>query len=110
MSNFPLITTLTIMPLIGGMIVVGLGDQKKLARGFSLAFSFASLALALVLWKNFNAASGELQFVERHEWIPSLGVQYFVGVDGLGLLMVMLTAILVPMAIFNKYKAEEDRP
>ena len=55
--------------------------------------------MALALWKAFDAANGGLQFVERADWIPTLGVQYFVGVDGLGLLMVLLTAIVVPMAL-----------
>ena len=51
-----------------------------------------------------------LQFAERHDWIPSLGVQYFVGVDGLGLLMVLLSAILVPMAMLASWKMEEQVP
>ena len=59
--------------------------------------SFASLALALVLFSQFKSASGELQFVERYSWIPSLHVEYFVGVDGIGLVMVLLTAIITPI-------------
>ena len=96
MSQLPILTILTLLPLIGGFIVVGTQD-KKLARNFTLGISFLSLALALALWKSFDAANGALQFVEKHEWIPTLGVQYFVGVDGLGLLMVLLTNIVVPM-------------
>jgi len=99
-TGLPILSIITLLPLIGGLIVVGLGEQQKdLARKLALGFSFASLALAVGLWKQFDTSSGELQFVERHEWIPSLGVQYFVGVDGLGLLMVLLTAIVVPMSL-----------
>ena len=104
MSSLPLLTLLTFLPLIGGLIVIGLGEQKKLARGMAFAVSLLSLALTFMLWKNFNAASGELQFVERHDWIPSLGANYFLGVDGLGLLMVLLTAIVVPMAMLAAWK------
>ncbi len=104
MSSLPLLTLLTFLPLIGGLIVIGLGEQKKLARAMAFAVSLLSLALTFVLWKNFNAASGELQFVERHAWIPSLGANYFLGVDGLGLLMVLLTAIVVPMALLAAWK------
>jgi len=100
LNGFPIITAITLLPLIGGLIVVGLGEeQKRLARKLALGFSLASLALAIGLWLQFNATTGELQFVQKHEWIPSLGVNYFVGVDGLGLLMVMLTAIVTPMAM-----------
>ena len=98
MSGLPILTFLTLLPLIGGLIVVGTSD-KKLARNLALGLSFLSLALALGVWKSFDAANGALQFVEKHEWIPSLGVQYFVGVDGLGLLMVLLASIVVPMAL-----------
>jgi len=93
-----------VLPLIAGIIIAGLGEQKKLARGLALFSSFVSLALALMLWKSFDASSGELQFKEQAEWIPSLGVKYFVGVDGLGLLMVMLTAIITPMAMVASWK------
>ena len=98
--NLPWLTILTVVPLFGGIMVVGLGaEQRRLARGLALAFSLVGLAGALCLWEHFNAASGDLQFVERHDWVPSLGIQYFLGVDGLGLLMVMLTAIVVPLSI-----------
>ena len=100
MSTLPWLTILTLVPLFGGIVVVGLGaEQRRLARGLSLAFSLVGLAGAMCLWMHFDAASGNLQFVEKHEWVKSLGIDYFLGVDGLGLLMVMLTAIVVPLSI-----------
>ena len=107
MNNLPLLTILTFLPLLGGLIVAGLGGQKKLARGLAFTVSLLALALVFVLWKNFNAASGELQFVERHAWIPALGTNYFLGVDGLGLLMVLLTAIVTPMAMVASWKMSD---
>lgn len=98
MNGLPILTILTLLPIVGGIVVVGL-QNKQLARRFALGLSFLSLALSLSLWKSFDAANGALQFVEKHQWIPSLGVQYFVGVDGLGLLMVLLASIVVPMAL-----------
>ncbi|MFO1487601.1 MAG: NADH-quinone oxidoreductase subunit M [Verrucomicrobiota bacterium] len=108
MNELPLLTLLTLLPMIGGVIVSGLGEQKKLARQIAFGFALAALGVTLGLWNNFNAASGELQFVERHEWIPFIGASYFVGVDGLGLLMVLLTAIVTPMAMLASWK-QEDR-
>jgi NADH-quinone oxidoreductase subunit M len=111
MNGFPLITVLTLLPVFGGLIVIGLGtDQKQLARRLSLAFSFASLALAVVMWVRFNSSSGELQFEEQHAWIPSLAVQYHVGVDGLGLLMVLLSSIVVPMAMLASWNIDDRVP
>jgi NADH-quinone oxidoreductase subunit M len=100
MSGFPAISCLTVLPLIGGMAVLIIASRNdRLARGLALAFSFLSLVMTLVLWHRFNPAYGGLQFEEVHAWIPSLGVQYHVGIDGLGLLMLLLSAIVTPMAI-----------
>ena len=99
MNSFPWLTALTLLPLLGGVVVVGMRDQQKLARKLTLMFSFLSLGVTLLLWKNFNAASGELQFTEQFDWVKSLDIQYRLGVDGLGLLMLMLTAIVTPLAL-----------
>src|ERR1700704_1734013 len=111
MNGVSLITVLTIVPLIGGLMVIGLGsEQKKLARGLALGFSFIGLALAMILWAGFNPASGDLQFEERHFWIPTLGVEYHVGADGLSLLMLMLSVIVTPMAMLASWRIEERVP
>lgn len=99
MKGIPILTLITVVPLVAGIVVAGLGEWPRVARRLALAGALAALGLAMVLWRGFDAASGELQFVERHDWIPALGVSYYVGVDGLGLLMVLLTALLVPMAM-----------
>jgi NADH-quinone oxidoreductase subunit M len=108
MNGIPLITILTAVPLIGAVVLALVDSQKKsLGRGLALSFSFVSLLLAIVLWKNFDISSSSIQFVERYSWIPSIGVEYFVGVDGLGLLMVLLAAIVVPFALLASWKVEE---
>ncbi|MCX6893861.1 MAG: NADH-quinone oxidoreductase subunit M [Verrucomicrobiota bacterium] len=111
MTGFPLISLLTLVPFIGAVLVIGIDpERRKLARWLALGFSFAGLALALVLWGRFDSASGSLQLEERHLWIPTLGVQYHVGVDGLGLLMVLLSAIVVPMAMLASWNIEDRVP
>src|ERR1035437_3237722 len=108
MNTLPWLTMLILVPLFGGIIVAGLGaEQKRLARGLTLAFSLVALTGALCLWKHFDAVSGDLQFVEKHEWVKSLGIWYFLGVDGLGLLMVLLTAIVVPLSILASWRIDD---
>ncbi len=108
MNGFPLITTLTLVPLVGALVVAGLESQKKnLARALALSFSLISFLLAGLLWLKFNPAASGIQFVERHEWIRSIGAEYFVGVDGLGLLMVLLSAIVVPFALLVSWNIGE---
>jgi NADH-quinone oxidoreductase subunit M len=100
MTAFPWIPVLTSVPVLGALtlIIIG-GRNNKLVRWTALAFSFLSLALTLLLWHRFDAASGALQFQELHDWIPTLNVQYHVGIDGLGLLMLLLTSIIVPIGM-----------
>jgi NADH-quinone oxidoreductase subunit M len=108
MNGLPWLTILILVPLFGGIIVAGLGaEQRRLARGLTLAFSLVALTGALCLWKHFDAASGDLQFVEKHAWVPSLGIEYRLGVDGLGLLMVLLTAIVVPLSILASWRIDD---
>src|SRR3984885_6787112 len=111
MNAFPFISVLTAVPLIGAFGILCLGAQnKKLARGVALAFSFMALALTLILWHRFDPASGALQFEELHAWIPAIGVQYHVGIDGLGLLMLMLSAVIMPMSIAASSEIQERAP
>ncbi len=110
MNELPILTIITLLPLVSGIVVAGLGEHRKLARGLALTSSFLSLALVLGLWRSFDGNSGLLQFVEGpHAWIPTLGVQYYLGVDGLGLLMVLLTALVVPMSLLASGRVA-DRP
>lgn len=104
-----LLTLLILTPLVGAAIIAGLDPkQRSLARGLGLFFNALALGLVALLWSNFNAASGELQFVERYEWIPSVGVQYFLGIDGMSLMMVLLTALIVPFGLLASWRVEDN--
>jgi NADH-quinone oxidoreductase subunit M len=107
MNILPLISYLTSVPLLGALVVLLFGKRSAgLARGLALAFAFVALAVAVILWCRFDSSLGGLQFVETHAWIPGLGVQYHVGVDGLGLLMLILSAIVTPMAMAASWQIE----
>ncbi len=109
MTPFPLLSVLTLTPLVGAAIVAGLEPKhRSLARGLGLFFNLLAFGLAAALWANFNTASGELQFVERYDWIPSVGIQYFLGIDGMSLLMVLLTAVIVPFGLLASWRVEEN--
>ena len=111
MNVIPPISSLTAVPLLGAIAVLSVGAKsKRFARGLALTFAFLALAITLILWHRFNPASGGLQFEEVHTWIPVLGVQYHVGIDGLGLLMLFLSAIVVPMAMAASWQIQERVP
>jgi NADH-quinone oxidoreductase subunit M len=107
----PPISCLTIVPLIGAVVVLVFDvKNKNLVRGLALGFAFLALAMTLVLWHRFNPGFGGLQFEEVHAWVPVLGVQYHVGIDGLGLLMLLLSAIVVPMAMAASWQIQDRAP
>jgi len=109
MSNWPLITIVTFVPFAGALVLAFARGNKALARNFAMVTSLIVLALAVGIWANFDASPTAFGFHEEHDWIPSLGIQYRVGVDGLGALMVLLTALITPMAILASWR-NEDRP
>ena len=109
MKHLPLITILTLTPFIGGLTVACLsGDDKKFTRVTGLLFSLLSLFFAGMMWLRFDSAAAGMQFVERSSWIPGLNVEYFVGVDGLGLLMLLLAAVVVPFAMIASWRIENN--
>ena len=80
MNGFPIISVITFLPLFGAIAIIGLNaGQKNLARRLAFGFSLVALALAIFMWTRFNPASGDLQFVETYNWIPTLAAQYHVG-------------------------------
>jgi NADH-quinone oxidoreductase subunit M len=92
-----LITALILIPLLGAVAVSVWPLQN--GRPLALFANLISGACALILWQRFDAHASMLQFVERHQWIPSVGAEYVVGVDGLSLLLVLLTSIVVPFGL-----------
>jgi NADH-quinone oxidoreductase subunit M len=104
-----ILSILTFLPLTAGVVVALLGrDKQKLGRNLAFAASLLALALAVVLWARFDHERGGMQFVESVPWVPSLSIEYHLGVDGLGLLMVLLSALIVPFAMLASWKIEHN--
>jgi NADH-quinone oxidoreductase subunit M len=95
MSGIHLLTLLTVLPLVGAAIAL---VASKYARGVALITTLISLALAMVVWTQLPA-NGSIGLVERAAWAPSLGINYYLGVDGLSALMLLLSAIVTLMSV-----------
>ena len=91
--GFPILSTLIALPLVAA-IVVALTRDEATGRRIALAAALAELALALVMAAGFVSGIADVQYLERHPWMPSLGIGYVVGVDGLSMLFVPLAAII----------------
>ncbi|MGB8405567.1 MAG: NADH-quinone oxidoreductase subunit M [Mycobacterium sp.] len=94
------LTTLWALPMAGGALVILLpSSAKNTARWVALGTSLVVLALAVMLAVRFDPTGPQYQFVENHRWIPSFGTGYILGLDGIALALVVLTAVLVPVLI-----------
>jgi len=94
-SGFPILTLLIVLPLIGAAVALFAGRH---ARGVALITALACLVLALFVWTRLPA-DGSIGLVELCSWAPSLGIEYHLGADGLGGLMLLLSAIVTLMSI-----------
>ena len=107
-APFPILSWITFTPLIGALVVTFLDKRNDRAiKVVALLASLVSLALTLKVWFGFDAAKG-LMFEERFAWIPSINVEYRLGVDGLSITMVLLTAIITPLALLTHWKLDRD--
>jgi NADH-quinone oxidoreductase subunit M len=95
MNGLPVLTLLTVLPLIGAAIALVAG---KHARDVALLTTLASLVLAVLVWMRLPI-DGSIGLVERAAWAPSLGIEYHLGVDALGALMLLLSAIVTLMSV-----------
>ena len=93
--------TLLILVTLTGAVAVSVAP-RGMARLLALIFNAATLLLALGLWRGFDPMTGGLQMIDRHEWIPAIGAQYLLGVDGLSLLLVLLTSLVFPFAFLAR--------
>lgn len=89
-------------------LVVGL-TPKTLIRPTALILSLAHFGFSLLLFNHFDPATADLQLVERSPWIPTLGIQYFLGIDGISFWLVLLSTFLVPVTILASWTAITDR-
>lgn len=92
-----LITWLILLPLVGALFVSS--ARPAAARGIALGFNVVSAVVAFYLWRQFDASAAGMQLLERHPWIPSIGAEYFVALDGLSLLLIILTSLVFPFAL-----------
>lgn len=108
MTGLPLISILTFLPLAGAIAVVALsGKSGRKARSFALWISMVVAGVVFMIWWRFDGSSGAVQFEEKLLWIPSLKIFYHVGVDGVSILLLLLTAVLVPLSLLASREAVE---
>jgi NADH-quinone oxidoreductase subunit M len=118
MSNFPWLTVTGAIPLAGSLVIAAVpaaregavADQRArdlLAKRLALVFSVATLAVSIVVAAKFVPGGARFQFTEQIQWIPQFGVHYAVGVDGIALVLLVLTTLLMPLVVLASWNDAE---
>ena len=120
MSNFPWLTVAGAIPLAGA-VVIGLtpgrsapgspADKRArdlLVKRIALVFSLATLAVTIAMAVQFKAGGPRFQFQQVYQWIPQFGVHYAVGVDGIALVLILMSVVLMPVVVLASWNDVED--
>jgi len=105
-----ILSVVTLLPLVGGLALTLVPRRHdNVLRGGALAVAVATFAISVRLYTAFDVGSASYQFEEQVAWMPSLGASYHIGIDGISLLLVLLTTFLMPIALASAWHAIEDR-
>ena len=110
-SSAPILSLSIWLPIVSGLVVFATGGDRnaQLARLLALLGSLAAFAVTLPLMLDFNTATAQFQFVERFDWIERFHIQYFLGVDGISVLFIPLTAFITLLVVMAGWEVIETR-
>ncbi len=110
-SSAPILSLSIWLPIVSGLVVFATGGDRnaQLARLLALLGSLAAFAVTLPLMLDFNTATAQFQFVERLDWIERFHIQYFLGVDGISVLFIPLTAFITVLVVLAGWEVIETR-
>src|SRR5690242_15771159 len=115
MNGFPWLTVAGVVPLLGAIVIAlipGLpadsaeADRQArntMAKVLALGFSLLTLAVVIIIAVKFQVGGPNYQFTENYSWIPAFGVHYALGVDGIALVLIAMTAVLMPVVLLASW-------
>jgi len=109
MLSTHLLSWLIFLPVVGGFAVLGLGHRVTLAKWLSLAVSGVALLLSIPLWTWFKTGTPEMQFVERAPWISTIHSEFYIGVDGISMPLILLTTFTTLLIVIASWQNVEKR-
>ncbi|WP_157015320.1 NADH-quinone oxidoreductase subunit M [Mesorhizobium xinjiangense] len=112
MTDWPLLTTVTFLPLVGALIILFIRDEGNSGvrniRNVALLTTAFTFLLSLLIWAGFDTSDPGFQMVEKADWLDS-GISYHMGVDGISMLFVILTTFLMPLCILASWESVQTR-
>ena len=110
MSNWPLLSVLIWLPMLGGALVLALGNNRpSAARWTALGVALLTFVASIGLLTGVDHASPGMQFVETHAWIPAYRIGYNLGADGISIALIVLTSLTTALALIGAWTVIEKR-
>jgi len=108
--DFPILSLIIFLPLLGAIVLLFINKEKTtFIKYFAFAVSLVDLLLCIPMWFAFDRTTWHFQFIERWSWIKALGVEYYLGVDGISVLIFLLTALLTAIAVLSSFNYIQER-
>ncbi len=114
MAALPLLSMTIFLPLLGALVIFinrgnGETSQATNARWVALWASLGTFGLTLILWWNFNQTASDFQLEDKFQWMPLLNISYHVGIDGISLPLILLSAVLIPICVLASWTSIQVR-
>ncbi|MEK7347368.1 MAG: NADH-quinone oxidoreductase subunit M [Candidatus Eisenbacteria bacterium] len=108
--GIPILTLVTFLPAVGALLLLLVPSAKVgMVRGFTFVVTILTFLASLPLFTAFQMGQRGMQFVERAPWVPNLGIQYYLGVDGVSVLLILLTTLLSAVAAVSSFSAITEK-
>jgi NADH-quinone oxidoreductase subunit M len=111
LMEFPWLSLVIWLPIVGGIAVIASGDRDaELTKRIALWIAGLTFAVSLPLWFGFDASTAEMQFLERSSWLPALGIEYHLGIDGISMPLILLTTFITIFVIIAGWEVISYKP
>src|ERR1700689_55023 len=98
------LTLITFIPIAGMILILALPDSMKQAfKWIAVVATALQLGIAIYLYNNFDTTTSAVQFAEKASWMPAYHISYFIGVDGISISMILLTALIMFISVFASF-------
>ncbi|MCU7923767.1 MAG: NADH-quinone oxidoreductase subunit M [Candidatus Thiodiazotropha sp. (ex Dulcina madagascariensis)] len=110
-ADWPILTLTVWLPIIGGLMVLASGDREaNVTKWTALIVSVLTFIVSLPLWFAFDSSTAQMQFVERVPWVPAFNIEYYMGVDGISMPLIILTTFITPLVVIAGWEVIKYRP
>lgn len=108
--GYPILSTLIFLPIIGAVLIALIKrESSSVIKWTALLISILTFILSIPLFTNFDKGTAKMQFLETYEWIPSWGINYSLGIDGISILFVLLSTLLTILCITVSWHSITDK-